>query len=250
LTQHVYTNLGLVVILINVLQELSINVHEQLKRGLTSLTKEANMITEELIEDLDLPDYDNWVEHVWVDDYWWDWLLDETVDDWSEKGIRIHKYNGIHPQITFDIYHKKCASNGMVEYDNKFYKTYQDRLMAVSPIYAQMLNEGYVSVAWESSRNDWLYVSVKFNYIGEEQVFDSGLFAGTSVGNMLESEHVPLNDFEKCILEIIEDLHDELLNKLTSTYEYDTSEERYKEWILEQIEEAVWTTEPTSKTNL
>jgi hypothetical protein len=34
-------------------------------------------------------------------------------------------------------------------------------------------------------------------------------------------------------------LHKKLLNDLTSAYEYDTSEERYKEWILEQIYDAL-----------
>jgi hypothetical protein len=199
------------------------------------------MITEELIEKLDLPDYESWVEHIWCDDYWWDWLLEETVDDWSEKGIDIQTYKNkrhSYPQITFDIYDGQCASNGRILYDDKFYTAYQDRLMAVSPVYAQMFNEGWVYATWESSRNGWLEVSVNENYI-DEQVFTSGLFAGTSVSEMYENEHVPFTDFEDCVTEIIKDLHDELLSNLTSTYEYDTSEERYKEWIMEQINEAV-----------
>jgi hypothetical protein len=241
LTQHVYTNLGLVVILINVLQELYTNVHEQSKRGLTSLTKEANMITEELIEKLDLPDYESWVEHIWTDDYWWDWIIDETAKEWADIGIDIQTYQNkqhSYPQITFDIHRGQCASKGSILDDDKFYTAYQDRLMAISPVYAQMFKEGYIYVTWESSRNGWLEVSVNDSYI-DEQVFTSGLFAGTSVREMYESELVAFDDFEDCVTEIIKDLHDELLSKLTSTYEYDTSEERYKEWIMEQINEAV-----------
>ena len=29
------------------------------------------MITEQYIEDLNLPDYEDWVEGIWCDDYWW-----------------------------------------------------------------------------------------------------------------------------------------------------------------------------------
>jgi hypothetical protein len=197
------------------------------------------MITEQLIEGLDLPDYHNWLEDIWVYDFWWDYLLDETTKEWADIGIDLHGYRqSPKPNISFDIHQRQCASDGWVRNDGMFYEAYQDQLMAVSPVYAQMFFEGYILVKWSTSRNGWLQVDISDDTYGDE-VFTSGLFAGTSVRAMLECESVTFEEFEKCITEIIQELHDELLSKLTSTYEYDTSEERYKEWIMEQINEAV-----------
>lgn len=198
------------------------------------------MITEQLIEDLDLPDYDKWIEHIWCDDFWWDYILDDFVSECSNKGIDIETF-GKHntPQITFDIWGRHCASDGRVRYNGLFYEEYKDRLLDVSPVYAQMFLEDLVNVTW-GTRREWLEVSVEQDYnIDESDTFTSGLFAGTSVNALIESETVTFEDFEECITKIIQDLHDDLRHSLQSAYEYDTSEERYKEWILEQIEDAL-----------
>lgn len=198
------------------------------------------MITEQLIEDLDLPDYDKWVEHIWCDDYWWDYILDDAVSDWSNKGIDIETF-GKHntPQITFDIWGRHCASDGRVRYNGLFYEEYKDRLLSVSPVLAQMFLEDWINVTW-GTRRDWLEVSVDFNtMIPADDVFQGGLFAGTSVDEMWEIEQGNAEEFEECITEIIRDLHDDLRHSLEKAYEYDTSEERYKEWILEQIDDAL-----------
>jgi hypothetical protein len=199
------------------------------------------MITEQLIEDLNLPDFDKWVENIWCDDYWWDYIVHDRINEWSEKGIRIHTYSKYNnPHIIFDIYGRQCATDGMVDYDGKFYESYKDRLIDASPVYAQMFYEGYIGVSWKASRNGWLEVSASEEYnIDEDDKFTSGLFAGTSVRELMESETVTFVEFEECITEIIHELHKKLLNDLTSAYEYDTSEERYKEWILEQIYDAL-----------
>ena len=198
------------------------------------------MITEQLIEDLDLPDYDKWVENIWCDDYWWDYILDDFVNDCSEKGIDIETF-GKHntPQITFDIWGRHCASDGRVRYHGRFYEEYKDRLLSVSPVLAQMFLEDWINVTW-GTRRDWLEVSVDFNtMIPEDEVFQGGLFAGTSVDELWEIEQGNAEEFEECLTKIIQDLHSDLHYSLEKAYEYDTSEERYKEWILEQINDAV-----------
>lgn len=199
------------------------------------------MITEQLIEDLRLPDFDKWVEDIWADDYWWDYILDDFVNACSEKGMTINSYsNRKIPHITFDIWGRQCASDGRVLHDDKFYEAYKDQLIDASPVYAQMLLEGWIGVTWKSTHNGWLEVTVEEDYnLDDDDLFTKGLFAGTSVRALLESETVTFEDFEECVTNIIQDLHDDLRRNLESAYEYDTSEERYKEWILEQIGDAL-----------
>lgn len=204
----------------------------------------SNEITEELLEEYGLPTYDKWLEGVWEYDYWWDWILDEFVEDCRHDGITIDsggtgKY--IHPRISFDIYHKQCASDGRVIDDESFYAEYKDRLLSVSPVLAQMLLEQWVYIKWGSSNRGWLEVSVELDSwvdnATDQDVFTKGLLAGTSVAEMYELEKDYWDDFEECIINIIKELHGNLLTTLTNAYEYDTSEERYEEWRAEQIAE-------------
>lgn len=198
------------------------------------------MITEELIEELDLPNYDKWAEHIWTDDYWWDWILDEWVNDCDAMGIRIDSSNNNTPEISFDIWGKQCASKGQMYGTKAFYNKYQTVLMECSPVYAQMLLEDWIDVSWKISRNGWLETSVDFSYnFDDDDEFNHGLFAGTSVRALIESEPVTFDDFADVVSGIIDDIHDDPRKSLESAYEYDTSEERYKEWILDEIYNAV-----------
>jgi hypothetical protein len=203
------------------------------------------MITEELIEGLDLPDYESWSEGIWCDDFWWDWIVEQAIEDWSAKGITIVSHrNSRQLSITFDLYQRQCASDGGVYFTEieQFYKAYEAQLTAVSAVYAQMLRECMISIGWSSTRNGWLTVTVEpDDYIDDDFTFKDGLFAGTSVRALMESETVRFESFIDCVTDIIKDLHQELLNDLTSAYEYDTSQEAYKEWILNEIKDAVYT---------
>lgn len=205
------------------------------------------MITEQLIEELDLPDYDKWSEHIGEVDYWWDWILENTVADWLKLGITIETYGKRNtPQISFDIYDRQCGSTGKIYYSdvNDFYKAYADQLMSVSAVYTQMLREGWINVNWDTTRNGGLSVSVDTDGNVDEDyelTFTDGVFAGTSVNALKDAESVDFDEFAECITEIIHDLHKDLLKELTSAYEYDTSEEAYQEWILNEINDAVYT---------
>jgi hypothetical protein len=188
------------------------------------------MITEQLIEDLDLPDYYKWSEYIWDGDHWWDYIVDDFVAECDEFGVDIDSAS-----ISFDIYHRTCASGGEVITDSGFVKKYYDDLAGISPVLTQMVQEGMLKVSW----GGYITVNVDDNW-SEGEVFNSGLFAGTSVAELWEIDRHNFDDFEDCITAIIKDLHSDLLKELTSAYEWDTSEERYKESLLEQIHEAVW----------
>ncbi len=192
------------------------------------------MITEQLIEDLDLPEYESWHAEIWTDDFWWDYIVDDFVAEYSEIGVDID-IGG----ISFDIYHRICTSNGQVIANSGFVKKYYDDLAGISPMLTQMVYEGMINVSWKYQYRSFS-VSLDSDYWSEDEVFTSGLFAGTSVMELWEIEQHNFDDFEKCVTEIIKDLHSDLLKTLTSAYEYDTSEERYQEVILEQIYEEVW----------
>lgn len=185
--------------------------------------------------------YEQWLEGVWTDDFWWDYLLDEFVRDCESVGIEIHQnIRGKYNEISFDIYHRQCTSSGRIVDNELFYKKYGNRLLAVSPILAQMFLEDWYYVRWKQSHRDWLEVSVELQneYLHDES-FKGGLMAGTSVGELYELalEHGNEQGFEQCFEEIIKDIHADLLTKLTEAYEYDTSEERYEEWKKEQLAE-------------
>jgi len=205
----------------------------------------SNEITQEMIDELDLPTYDQWLEGIWDHDFWWDWLLDEFVEDCEKIGVTIdHGGRGNSrptPNVYFDIYHRQCSSYGRVNDDAKFYETYKDQLLAVSPVLAQLLLEQWVYIKWGSSHRGWLEFDIELDSwidnATDQDVFTKGLLAGTSVAEMYELEKDHWEDFEECIINIIEELHDDLLTTLTNAYEYDTSYERYEEWKDEQIAE-------------
>lgn len=193
------------------------------------------MITEQLIEDLDLPDYDRWAECIWDCDHWWDYLIEDFVTKCEELGVDIDTGD-----MEFDIYRSTCVSSGRVPYNGLFASKYYDELSGISPVLTQMLSDGMFDVSWNASRRgNYMDITIDGNW-SEYEEFVSGLFAGTSVAELWEIEQHHFEDFESCVKQIIEGLHSDLLKKLTEAYEWDTSEERYKESLVEQIHEAVW----------
>lgn len=193
---------------------------------------------EELIEELELPSYDKWLEGVWDDDYWWDYLVDDFVNDCSEIGMDIEervsgKYK--YSMVYFDLYHNQASSQGKLRNPKLFYEKYKERLLAESPVMAQMLMEDFFYISWHSTNHGWLEVIIEDSGYWEDEAFSEGLMAGTSVAAMYEIESSRRDDFEKCIIQIIEDIHSDFLYGLQKAYEYDCSEERYQEWIDEQI---------------
>ena len=201
-------------------------------------------ITDELLEEFELPSYDKWLEGIWEDGDWWDWILDEFVEDCKRDGMLIdHGGRGnsrLTPIISFDIYRRQCTSDGRVKViDESFYIKFKDQLLSVSPVLAQLVLEQWVYIQWGSSNHGWLEVSVELdswiNNATDQDVFTKGLLAGTSVAELYELEKDKWDNFETCIKNIIEERHNELLEKLEAAYEYDISEERYEEWIREEI---------------
>lgn len=193
---------------------------------------------EELIEELELPSYDKWLEGVWDDDYWWDYLVDDFVNDCSEIGMDIEervsgKYK--YSMVYFDLYHNQVSSEGKLRNPKLFYEKYKERLLAESPVLAQMLMENWFYITWHSTNHGWLQVYIEDDGYWEEAIFNDGLMAGTSVAAMYEIEGSRRDDFEKCVTQIIEDIHSDFLYELQKAYEYDCSEERYQEWIDEQL---------------
>ena len=193
---------------------------------------------EELIEELELPSYDKWLEGVWDDDYWWDHLVDDFVTECSDVGMDIgesthgkHKYH----KVYFDLYHNQVSSEGKLRNPKLFYERYKERLLAESPVLTQMLMEDFFYITWHSTNRGWLEVIIEDNGYWEDEAFSEGLMAGTSVAEMYEIEGSRRDDFEKCVTQIIEDIHSDFLYGLQKAYEYDCSEERYQEWIDEQI---------------
>ena len=198
----------------------------------------SNEITEAMIEEYELLSYDKWLEGVWDNDFWWDWILDEFVEDCAKDGISIDSGGtgkNIHHNISFDIYRRQCASDGRITSNIMFYEEYKDQLLAESLVFTQMFLDGYIYVTWGESTRGWLSLNVEIEYFGDADVFKSGLLAGTSVEEMYELEKDNLENFETCIKNIIEGLHSDLLERLESAYEYDSSYERYEEWIQEEI---------------
>lgn len=202
------------------------------------MTETIEKSREELIEELELPSYDKWLEGIWDDDCWWDHLVDDFVNDCSEVGMDIgesthgrYKYH----KVFFDLYHNQVSSEGQLRNPKLFYEKYKDRLLAESPVMAQMLLEEWFYITWHSTNRGWLEVSIEDDGYWEEAIFNEGLLAGTSVAAMYEIERSRRDDFEKCITQIIEDIHSDFLYGLQKAYEYDTSEERYQEWIDEEI---------------
>lgn len=192
------------------------------------------MITEQLIEDLDLPDYYKWTEHIWCDDFWWEHILDDVATEWDANGLDVDPKS-----FGFDIYHHECTSGGRVTDRKKFVEMHYDRLSAISPVFAQMIAEEFFVVIWRRP-NRGGNVSIELqDYWGNFDTFAGGLIAGTSVEEMYDLEINQYETFEQEVADIINEYHDELLKRLTEAYEYDTSEERYKEWILEQIDDAL-----------
>ena len=198
---------------------------------------------EELIEELELPSYDKWLEGVWDGAYWWDYLVDDFVNDCSEIGMDIeervsgkYKYH----KVYFDLYHNQVSSEGKLRNPKLFYEKYKERLLAESPVMAQMLMEDWFYITWRSTNRGWLEVIIRLGVLEDsgywdDEVFSEGLMAGTSVAAMYEIESSRRDDFEKCIIQIIEDIHSDFLYGLQKAYEYDCSEERYQEWIDEQL---------------
>lgn len=193
---------------------------------------------EELIEELELPSYDQWLEGVWDSDYWWDYLVDDFVIECSDIGMDIgestdgkHKYHSVY----FDLYHNQASSEGKLRNSKLFYEKYKEQLMSVSPVLAQMIKEDWLYVSWRSTNNGWLSVNIEDSGYWEDEAFSEGLMAGTSVAEMYEIESSRRDDFEKCVTQIIEDIHSDFLYGLQKAYEYDCSEERYQEWIDEEI---------------
>jgi hypothetical protein len=188
------------------------------------------------VDNTDVPSYEKFCEMQWNEDGWWEWTLEDAVQEAVQLGYEIDK-----DSIGFDLYHNTCASTGHIVDKALFVEKHFDRLMKISIVLTQMLKEGMIGFGWGTTRNGNLEVRDydDYGWWHEEDEFSEGIFAGTSVQELYSAE-TNHDKFESELLDIVHEWHQDLLSTLRNEDDYRTSTEEYEEWVKEWKKEQEW----------
>ena len=194
---------------------------------------ERNIMSAEIVNEIEVPSYDKYCEYLWEVDWWWRFINDDMIEHLlPERGIDIDE------GFYFDLYYNQCSSYGRIRSCEKFVEFYFDRLSKVSLAMTEMLRERDFIVRWRTTyRGEGLEIECEDDWYAEE-TFTSGIFAGIKKNELLMAESELGNDirFEEEIKEIITDVHQEFLSAVRAEEARLTSQEEYELWVKEWIE--------------
>ena len=180
-------------------------------------------------EPVSVPSFEEFCEMQDDDEDWWHWALESQCEYLeSEYGIDIAPKD-----ISFDLYHRECASTGRIGTRNQFVKAHYEALMSASPVLTQVLLEDMERVRWGiSHRNCNVIFDYDNEYAGVGYTFTQGLFIGLDVDTLIEAEpHDNHYKWYACVEEIIKDTHRDIIKMLENEDEYRKSTEEYEEWL-------------------
>lgn len=172
------------------------------------------------------PTYDEWVEWQCEDNWWWEGIAEQHIEELEKVGIRIRK-----DTLGFDIYYRDINSEGDIH--AKTFAQSHPEIVDMSAVWHQLMLEGDVSFAWYRGPRTGIRYNMEATDPQWLDVFQGGIFAGCDAAALLEADPVTFEDIEEQIAAIVHEAHDKILKDLTAEYEWQTSEELYQEWIQE-----------------
>lgn len=191
---------------------------------------EADVLEES--EPVSIPTYEEFCEIQDRDEHWWYWALESQAEFLMDTyGIEVKE-----DDIYFDLYHRTCSSDGRVYDQDKFIAYFHDQLMSASPTMTEILRDGEFRIRWSGSGRSDRNVYDSFDDIPEgEYTFNRGIFAGMDAGELLIAEGVEHahDTWREVVIDIIDDIHKDILKALECEDEYRKSTEEYEEWIKE-----------------
>jgi hypothetical protein len=180
-------------------------------------------------EPVSIPTYEEFCEIQDRDSDWWGW----TLEGQSEFLMDTYGIEMKSDDIYFDLYYRTCSSDGRVYDQDRFIAYFHDQLMNASLTMTEVLREDLFRVRWSgggrSERNAYADMTDFHGY-----TFDSGIFAGMDIDEMLEAEgNEAIDAWHNVVISIIDDIHKDILKSLECEDEYRKSTEEYEEWIKE-----------------
>lgn len=190
---------------------------------------EADVLEES--EPVSIPTYEEFCEMQDQDSDWWGWTLESQAEFLMDTyGIEVSN-----DEIYFDLYHRTCSSDGRIYDQDRFIKYFHDQLMNASPTMTEVLREDLFRVRWSGGgRSGGNAYADMTDFQDNGYTFDSGIFAGMDIDEMLEAEgNEAIDAWHKVVIDIIDDIHKDILKSLENEDEYRKSTEEYEEWIKE-----------------